>query len=198
MKRIFHFFRFLFLGLFTVIQFSGCAAVDTKTATRFYDFDDELFGGMPENGLSVAVQPGKNGPFQVDILLKNESERRMLVNSHFLVDQGDYSSAPNIFLSLTEINSNRKIQLTEQRGTGKVEDEEAEPQWFELLGPKEYFKLTVDLTDYYSLDARKKYRFMCTYDNKTSGYSDGSGWVEKYAWVGTVTSNTMEVGRIDN
>lgn len=180
------------IGIIAIL-FSGCGpVVKTEMATRYYDYDDYILGGMPEKGLSLAIESSAGKPFQITLLLKNELERRQLINAYFVVDRNDFNSTPNIFLYLADNDSGERLPLKANKGAARgYSHEEAESSWFQLLDAKEYFRFTVDLEEFFTLDPRHSYRIQCEYNNTASGHTEKGTWVEKYAWVGSINSNTL-------
>jgi len=143
----------------------------------------------PDRGLALAIAKNENHPYVIDLMLKNESDRRLCINSHFVVDLGQYDASPNLFLVVERAANGEKIRPSKKSWTSGGRSSRA--SMFKVLEPHEYHKLAIDLSDYFTLERGEDYRVTAEYDNQETGYKKGSRWVEMYAWVGRIKSNRL-------
>jgi hypothetical protein len=179
------------------VNLLGCVAVSTERATRYFDYDDEIFGSEPQDGLVIAVRDAPSRIFEIDILLKNVSDRNLCINSNFVVDQGGYDASPNLFIIVENLATGNRVPYRSKKNMSIAHrGESPSVNWFSTLSPREFLALHIDLTDYYLLNPHDQYRVYVEYNNLETGYSKGGKWIEKYAWVGQLMSNSALVGSI--
>ncbi|NCC50325.1 MAG: hypothetical protein EOM20_03830 [Spartobacteria bacterium] len=170
----------------------SCASIrplETVEAVRAFDYDGMILGGRPDRGLSLAIAKNEAGPHVIDVMLKNESDRRLCVNSHFVVDLGQYDASPNLFLLIERASNGERLSPSKKSWT--LGGRSSRASMFKVLEPHEYHKLAIDLSDYFALQRGEDYCVTAEYDNQETGYKKGSRWIEMYAWVGRIKSNRL-------
>jgi len=169
----------------------SCASIrplQTVESVRAFDYDGMILAGQPDRGLALAITKSEAGDSAIDVMLKNEGDRRLCVNSRFVVDCGQYDASPTLFITMERASNGEKVPLAKKSWTQGGRGSEA--RWFKYLEAHEYHKSSVNLREFFDLEKGEQYRVTVEYDNQESGYDKG-GWVEMYAWVGRIKSNKL-------
>lgn len=183
-------FRAVF-PLLASLLLCSCASIrplQTVEAVRAFDYDGMILAGQPDRGLALAIAKSEAGDRTIDVMLKNEGDRRLCVNSRFVVDCGQYDASPTLFITVERASNGEKVPLAKKSWTQGGRGSEA--KWFKYLEAHEYHKAGVNLAEFFDLERGEQYRVTVEYDNQESGYNKG-GWVEMYAWVGRIKSNKL-------
>jgi len=176
---------------FASMLLCSCASIrplQTVESVRAFDYDGMILAGPPDRGLALAITKAATGDRVIDVMLKNEGDRRLCVNSRYVVDCGQYDASPNLSIIVERAANGEKVPLV--RKTWTQGGRGAEAGWFKYLEAHEYHKASLNLADFYDLEKGEQYRVTVGYDNQESGYNKG-GWVEMYAWVGRIRSNKL-------
>jgi len=181
----------LLTSLFAGALLCSCASIrplQTVESVRAFDYDGMILAGQPDRGLALAIAKAVTGDHIIDVMLKNEGDRRLCVNSRFVVDCGQYDASPNLSITVERAANGEKVPLARKSWTQGGRG--AEARWFKYLEAHEYHKASVNLAEFYGLERGEQYRVTVGYDNQESGYNKG-GWHEMYAWVGRIKSNKL-------
>lgn len=169
----------------------SCAAVrPTKTvrASRQFDYDGRILAGPADRGLALAISQPNIGEPVIDIMLKNEGQRRLCINGRFVLDLGQYDASPTLAVLVERASSGERVPVS--RSTWTSGGRQTDAGSFKYLEPHEYYTSRVNLQNFFDLRRGEQYRVSVEYFNQDSGYTRG-GWVEMYAWVGRIRSNAL-------
>jgi hypothetical protein len=180
----------LVLSGFMVSSCTLIRPLEKVESTTSFDYDGMILGGRPDRGLSLALARDSKDPYTVEVILKNEGERRLCVYSAFVLDLGQYDASPNLAFVVERVVNGETLRPSRTSWTSGGRD--TRRSMFKILRPKEYYAMSVDISDYYELEPGVEYRVTAEYVNEQTGY-ERNGWNEMYAWVGKLKSNRLLV-----
>jgi hypothetical protein len=192
----------LFLLNLIPIIFSSCVGIgplpNTIVTNVKQDSQEILFGGKAIKGLSVIVKKSKIAPEVIEIALKNESSKNIVIYSSFRTYVGQIGSSSDIFLRVIDTATQKElVQQSGLSGTflqnSRLKDfsDHHYPQAYVTLKPSEYVSQLLDITSYHTLKGNHKYTVIIEYDHLETGYEQSGNWVEMNAWAGRNASNKL-------